>query len=63
MPKYKIYKVSFTPNDTLTYTYEVEASNEDDACDKARHDFRYDIGYDKSKDFEISNLTEIEEDE
>jgi|TARA_R100000084_G_scaffold107419_2_gene67375 hypothetical protein len=50
------YKVSFTPYDTLTYTYEVEASDEDDACDKAMEDFRFDIGYDRSKDFEISNV-------
>ena len=50
------YKVSFTPCDTLTYTYEVEASDEDDACDKASEDFRFDIGYDRSKDFEINNV-------
>tara|TARA_B100000287_G_C20013115_1_gene535413 strand:- start:44 stop:223 length:180 start_codon:yes stop_codon:yes gene_type:complete len=54
------YKVSFTPYDTLTYTYEVEASDEDDACDKAREDFRFDIGYDRSKDFEISNVEKEE---
>lgn len=53
-----IFKITFTPHDILEYTYEVEADNEELACLQALDDFRMDVGYDKSKDFIISNSEE-----
>jgi|TARA_B100001057_G_C22205977_1_gene702715 hypothetical protein len=53
-----IFKVTFIPHNTLEYTYEVEADNEELACSQARDDFRMDVGYDKSKDFIISDVEE-----
>ena len=55
-----IFKVTFTPHDILEYTYEVEADNEEEACSQALDDFRMDVGYDKSKDFIISDVEEDE---
>lgn len=53
-----IFKITFTPHDILEYTYEVEADNEELACLQALDDFRMDVGYDKSKDFIISDAEE-----
>lgn len=58
-----IFKVTFTPHDILEYTYEVEADNEEFACSQALDDFRMDVGYDKSKDFIISDVETDEENE
>ena len=49
MPK---FIVRFAPIDTTVYVYEVEAENEAAAHLNALDDFRMDVGYDMSKDFE-----------
>ncbi len=55
----KRFKVTFAPIKTLTYTYEVEVNDPNNAEDVARQDFKMDIGYDYVKDFEIVGTKEI----
>tara|TARA_R100000805_G_C3557057_1_gene67096 strand:- start:516 stop:692 length:177 start_codon:yes stop_codon:yes gene_type:complete len=55
----KYYAVTFAPHDTLTYTYGVEVDDPNNAEAVARDDFRFDIGYDKAKDFEVIGIKEI----
>ena len=55
----KRFKVTFAPITTLTYTYEVEVNDPNNAEDVARQDFKMDIGYDYVKDFEIVGTKEI----
>ena len=62
MSKDKKFKVTFAPIGSLSYTYEVEVNDENNAYDVARQDFKMDIGYDKSKDFEIVGMEEIKDD-
>ena len=57
--KDKIFQVTFAPIGNITYTYEVEVNDENNAEDVARDEFRMDIGYDRSKDFEIVGVKEI----
>ena len=59
MPK---FIVRFAPIDTTVYVYEVEAENEAAAHLNALDDFRMDIGYDMSKDFECINVEEFTDD-
>ena len=54
--------VKFAPIDTTVYVYEVEAENEAAAHLNALDDFRMDIGYDMSKDFECINVEEFTDD-
>jgi len=53
------YEVTFAPINTLTYTYEVEVNDPNNAEGVARNDFQMDIGYDHAKDFEIVGVKEI----
>tara|TARA_B100000575_G_C22884721_1_gene515209 strand:- start:44 stop:229 length:186 start_codon:yes stop_codon:yes gene_type:complete len=55
------YKVTFAPHDVLSYTYEVEVDDPNNAHFVAMDDFRFDIGYDRSKDFDVVGVEEIEE--
>ena len=55
------YKVTFAPHDVLSYTYEVEVDDPNNASLVARDDFRFDIGHDRAKDFGIVGVEEIEE--
>jgi len=52
----KAYEIKFTPVDALSYTYTVEAKDEDEAIKEAEETFQFDIGYDRAKDFEVSNI-------
>lgn len=52
----QLFKVSFVPHDALQYNYIVEAKNKDDAHDQAKDQLRFDVGYDKAKDFECNNI-------
>tara|TARA_Y100000401_G_C8278477_1_gene202126 strand:- start:598 stop:792 length:195 start_codon:yes stop_codon:yes gene_type:complete len=53
MSKDRIFKVTFAPSESLIYTYEVEVNDPNNAEAVALEEFRMDIGYDRSKDFEI----------
>ena len=55
MPK---YIVKFAPISETVYTYEVEAEDEVMAQLDATDDFRMDVGYDMSKDFECIDVEE-----
>ena len=55
------YKVTFAPHDVLSYTYEVEVDDPNNAHLVARDDFRFDIGHDRAKDFGIVGVEEIKE--
>lgn len=55
MPK---YIVKFAPISETVYAYEVEAENEGIAQIDAMDDFRMDVGYDMSKDFECIAVEE-----
>ena len=59
MSKPKEYKVSFIPSDTLQYDYLIKAKNEDQAYDKGRDELMYAIGRDASKDWECSEIKEM----
>ena len=52
----KSYEIKFAPIDPLSYSYVVEANNEGDALREAEENFQFDIGYDRAKDFEVSNI-------
>jgi hypothetical protein len=52
----KAYEIKFAPIDPLSYSYVVEANNEGDALREAEENFQFDIGYDRAKDFEVSNI-------
>ena len=54
--------VKFAPVDTTVYVYEVEAEDEAVAEVYALNDFRMDVGYDMSKDFECLGAEEIDVD-
>ena len=56
------YKVTFAPHGTPTYTYEVEVDDPNNAEFVGRDEFRLDIGYDKSKDFELVSVEELKND-
>ena len=58
MPK---FTVKFAPIDTTVYVYEVEAEDEAVAELNELEDFRMDIGYDMSKDFECLGAEEIDD--
>ena len=60
--KDKKFRVTFAPIGSLSYTYEVEVNDENNAYDVARQDFKMDIGHDRSKDFEIVGMEEIKND-
>jgi hypothetical protein len=60
MSKLKEYKVSFIPSDTLQYDYLIKAKNEDQAYDKGRDELMYAIGHDASKDWECSEIKEMD---
>lgn len=53
--------VKFAPISDVVYTYEVEAHHEFVAELNALDDFRMDVGYDISKDFECVNVEEIDD--
>ena len=55
------YNVTFAPHDVLSYTYEVEVDDPNNADSVARDSFRFDIGYVRAKDFGIVSVEEIEE--
>ena len=57
----KIYEVTFVPIGSLSYTYTVDAKDEDTAYDDAKQELRFAIGYDASKDWECSDIKEINE--
>ena len=57
----KIYEVTFVPIGSLSYTYTVDAKDEDTAYDDAKQELRFAIGYDESKDWECSDIKEINE--
>jgi hypothetical protein len=59
MSKPKEYRVSFIPYETLQYDYVVEAKNEDEAGDLAYEELIMAIGRDASKDWECSNVEEV----
>ena len=59
MSKKKEYRVSFIPYETLQYDYVVEAKNEDEALDLANEELIMAIGRDASKDWECSNVEEV----
>ena len=52
------YKIRFEPYGTPSYVYWVDASDEQEAMSLGRDELKMDIGYDKAKDFD---LTEVEE--
>ena len=56
------YIVKFAPIRETVYTYYVEAEDEVSARLDALDDFRMDVGYDTSKDFECINIEEHDED-
>ena len=58
-PKTKEYRVSFVPTESLTYSFTVEASSEEEAGDIALQDLRESIGWDASKDFEFDDVEEV----
>ena len=53
--------VKFAPISDVVYEYEVEAKDEFVAELNALDDFRMDVGYDISKDFECVNVEEIDD--
>ena len=55
------FRVTFAPHDVLSYTYEVEVDDPNNAEFVARDDFRFDIGHDRAKDFGIVAVEEIKE--
>ena len=59
------YKISFEPYGTPRYVYWVEASDEQEAMNLGRDEFKMDIGYDKAKDFDLvgADRIDMEEDE
>ena len=59
MCKPKEYKVSFIPHETLQYDYVVEAKDEDEAEDLAYEELKMAIGRDASKDWECSDVEEL----
>ena len=52
----KSYEIKFAPIDPLSYTYLVDAKDEDEAIREVTEMFEFDIGYDRAKDFEVSNI-------
>jgi|TARA_B100000035_G_C20965472_1_gene538554 hypothetical protein len=56
------YKVTFAPHDTTKYVYEVEVDDPNNAEFVGWDEFRFDIGYDKSKDFELVSVEEVKDD-
>ena len=57
----KPYLVSFAPHSEIAYTFEVDAKNADEARDLASYDFKFDIGYDRFKDFECVKIEIFDE--
>jgi hypothetical protein len=55
------YKVTFAPHDTLSYTYEVEVDDPNNAKFVAYDRFRFDIGHDRAKDFGCVDVEEVKE--
>tara|TARA_R100000742_G_C4181340_1_gene16369 strand:- start:37 stop:219 length:183 start_codon:yes stop_codon:yes gene_type:complete len=53
----KLYEIKFAPVDPLSYTYTVDAKNEAEAITQATEEFKFDIGYDRAKDFDVINIT------
>jgi len=65
----RYYEVTFAPHDTITYTYNVAVDDSnDDVNDGVKAEleawdrFRYDIGYDYSKDFDVVSIQEESDD-
>jgi len=52
----KAYEITYSPIDPLGYNYVVEANNEAEAIKEAYENFQFDIGSDRAKDFEVSNI-------
>tara|TARA_R110002020_G_scaffold275079_2_gene490341 strand:- start:168 stop:353 length:186 start_codon:yes stop_codon:yes gene_type:complete len=59
----KKYKITFKPMTNLSYTYTINAEDEDDAYDIAKQELRFQIGYDEAKDWECSDSVEINKNE
>ena len=57
----KPYLVSFAPHSEIAYTFEVDAKNADEARELARNEFKFDIGYDRYKDFECVKIETFDE--
>ena len=53
----KEFKVTYIPGDTTQRVYYVQANNENEACNKAYDDLRFDIGHDFAKDFQLNTIT------
>ena len=47
------YKITFKPIDILTYSYVVDAEEDEEAVNKARDELREAIGWDAAKDWEL----------
>tara|TARA_R100000664_G_C2754558_1_gene142194 strand:+ start:31 stop:321 length:291 start_codon:yes stop_codon:yes gene_type:complete len=50
------YEIKFSPVDPLSYTYVIYANDKSEAIHRAIEEIQFDIGYDRSKDFEITNI-------
>ena len=57
----KNYQVSFAPHSEIAYTFEVDAKDADEARELARNEFKFDIGYDRYKDFECVKIETFNE--
>ena len=58
----KTYEITFRPIPKLTYSYVVDAEDNEEAISKAYDDLREAIGYDASKDWEYYDEEEIKDD-
>ena len=54
----KLYRVTFVPLDALSYTYDVEAKDENDADYQAKQQLMEGIGWDGAKDWKMSECEE-----
>jgi hypothetical protein len=61
----KHYKVSFAPHSEIEYTFGIDAKDADEARELARNEFKFDIGYDRYKDFECVKIetTDVDDEE
>tara|TARA_A100001515_G_scaffold32136_2_gene25046 strand:+ start:2628 stop:2819 length:192 start_codon:yes stop_codon:yes gene_type:complete len=62
MSKDREFTVSFAPSGSLIYKYTVKVNDPNNAEAVALEEFRMDIGYDRSKDFEIISCEEKKND-
>ena len=54
------YKIRFEHYGTPSYVYEVEASDEQEAMNLGRDEFKMDIGYDRAKDFDLVDVDRLD---